>query len=168
MTTDEALEVHESGKPINVEAGIYPGAVNAVEETVHPEYGKRWRFEFRLDGYPDEAPWAWASTKSGLGTKTKLYKWASALLGRPLAIGEKLTPTQLIDLPCNILIKEKPDIERDSGVRRYVDDILGVKKAKAKTDTPLADKCFCGKPVHSYSSTGAPLCEKHTAEAMQE
>ena len=77
---------------------------------------------------------------------------------------------------------DKADIERDSGVRRYVDDILGVKKAQAPTPTikdtdataepsatlPLADKCFCGKPVHSYSSTGAPLCEKHTAEAMQE
>ena len=164
-TEDKPLEAYESAKPMNLEPGIYPATVGNIDE-IDGKFGLQWRFEFSINDYPEEAPWAWATAK--LGTKTKLYRWATALLGRPLAIGEKLVKAQLIGLPCNVIVKEAPDIERESGVKRYVDDILGVKKAKAKTDTPLADKCFCGKPVHSYSSTGAPLCEKHTAEAMQE
>jgi hypothetical protein len=164
-TEDKPLEAYESAKPMNLEPGIYPATVGNIDE-IDGKFGLQWRFEFSINDYPEEAPWAWATAK--LGTKTKLYRWATALLGRPLAIGEKLVKAQLIGLPCNVIVKEAPDIERESGVKRYVDDILGVKKAKAKTDTPLPDNCFCGKPVHSYSSTGAPLCEKHTAEAMQE
>jgi len=165
MTTDEGLEVHESGKPIKVDPGTYPGAVKVIEDTIG-KYGSQWLFKFRLDGYPDEEPWAWASTKSGLGTETKIYEWVTTLLGRPLALNEKVTKAQLIDLPCRVVITDKADIERASGFKRIVSGILPA--TKAKTDTPLADKCFCGKAVHSYSSTGAPLCEKHTAEAMQE
>jgi len=181
MTTDEGLEVHESGKPIKVDPGTYPGAVKVIEDTIG-KYGSQWLFKFRLDGYPDEEPWAWASTKSGLGTETKIYEWVTILLGRPLALNEKVAKAQLIDLPCNVVISDKADIERASGFKRIVSGILPATKAQAPTPTikdtdataepsatlPLADKCFCGKPVHSYSSTGAALCEKHTAEAMQE
>ena len=170
-TEDKPLEAYESGKPMNLEPGIYPARVGDIVDT-EGEWGPRWRFEFNIDDYPDETPWAWATAK--IGTKTKLFKWASALLGRPLAIGEKLVRSQLIGLPCNVIIKEVPDAERDSGMRRYVDDIIRAKSAgtgSGKAVIPsaiLPDNCFCGKPVHSYSSTGAPLCEKHTAEAMQE
>jgi len=174
--TDEALEVHESGKPINVEAGIYPGTVNAIEDTIG-NYGPQWRYELRLDDFPEEMPWAWASTKNGLGTKTKNYRWVTALLGRPLALNEKVVKAQLIGLPCNIIIKEEADAERTSGFRRFVDDIIRVKTAgKAVVGTvidpprpaaPLDDKCFCGKPVHTYSADGRPLCQKHAAEASE-
>jgi len=180
MTTEqEALEVLESGKPIRVEPGTYPGAVNAIADTVG-KYGTQWRYEFRLDGFPEELPWAWAA--KSLGTRTKNYEWVTTLLGRPLALNEKVTKAQLIGLRCNVVITDKADLERASGFKRIVSGILPATKAQAPTPTikdtdataepsatlPLADKCFCGKPVHSYSSTGAPLCEKHTAEAMQE
>jgi hypothetical protein len=161
MTTEAGLEVRESGKPLNVEPGLYPGAVNAIDE-IDEDYGPQWRFEFRLDGYPDEAPWAWASTKSGLGTRTKIYRWATVLLGRPLTLGERVLSAQLIDLRCNILIKDKIDSRGE--MRRGVDDILSLKPAGTNVASPLEDKCFCGKPVNSYGPTGTPLCVKHAKE----
>ena len=169
MTTqaEKPLETYESAKPMNLEPGIYPSSVGNIEE-INGTFGLQWRFEFTINEYPDEAPWAWATAK--LGTKTKLYKWASTLLGRPLAIGEKLTRAQLIGLPCNVIIKEVPDAERDSGFKRYVDDILAVKKAagKATAAAPLEDKCFCGKAMVAYAPDGkTPLCENHAKEAAE-
>ena len=77
---------------------------------------------------------------------------------------------------------DKADLERASGFKRIVSGILPATKVQAPTPTikdtdataepsatlPLADKCYCGKPVSSYTANGTPLCEKHTAEAMQE
>ena len=181
MTTEqEALEVLESGKPIRVEPGTYPGAVNAIADTVG-KYGTQWRYEFRLDGFPEELPWAWAA--KSLGTRTKNYEWVTTLLGRPLALNEKVTKAQLIGLRCNVVITDKADIERASGFKRIVSGILPATKATAVQSVrvegtvidppkaaaaPLPDKCYCGKPVSSYTANGTPLCEKHTAEAMQE
>jgi len=166
MTTEEALVAYESGKPMNVEPGIYPATVDALDE-IDGQFGLQWRFTFKLNEFPEELPWAWASAK--LGTKTKLYRWATALLGRPLAIGERLVRAELVGKPCNVIIKEKPDMEAEGGVRRYVDDILGVKKAaaKAKAAGPLDDACFCGKPVSSYTPDGRGLCEEHAKQASE-
>ena len=167
MTTGRGLEVHEGGKVLNIKPGIYPGAVNAIEE-VDEDYGPQWRFEFRLDDHPEELPWAWATANAG--TLTKLYAWATVLLGRPLAIGEHITTDQLVDCRCNILIKDK--LNKRGEMRRGVDDLLPLdttpKQQKPLEAAPLADKCYCGKPVSSYTANGTPLCEKHTAEAMQE
>jgi hypothetical protein len=151
---------------MNLEPGIYPAKVAAIDE-IDGQYGLQWRFEFSIDGH-DDTPWAWATAK--LGTKTKLWRWSTALLGRPLAVGERLTKAQLIGLPCSVIIKERADVEAFEGVRRYVDDILGIAKPKKANPAaaPLADACFCGKPISSYSATGQALCEKHAAEAIQE
>jgi len=164
MTTETPLVAYESGNPMSLEPGIYPAKVGNIDE-VDGQFGLQWRLEFSIDNSED-APWAWATAK--LGTKTKLWRWSTALVGRPLAVGETLTRQQLIGLPCSVIIKERPDVEAADGVRRYVDDILAGKKAAAKrTDAPLADRCYCGKPVASYTANGTGLCEKHAAEASE-
>ena len=90
---DETLTAHESTAGLTVEAGLYPAVVTAIEP-VTGEFGDQWKFTFTLDEYPDEQPWAWATAK--LGTKTKLFRWAGILLGRPLALGEQLARSDLI------------------------------------------------------------------------
>jgi hypothetical protein len=172
--TTEALEVYESKKPLNVDPGVYDATVDAIE-TVEGQYGTQWRFTFKLGDYPDELPWAWASAK--LGTKTKLWRWAVALLGRPLGIGEKLTPRQLVGCRCQVNVTEKPDANGD--LRRVIGEVLRAKAAKAPPQppedapaTPAADLgpdcCWCTQPVHLYTPAGVPLCEKHAADLPKE
>jgi len=168
-TQDEGLEVHESKKPLKVPPGYHNAHVLTIEDIVG-KYGAQWQFTIGFDEFPEQdPPYIWAEPK--VGTKGKLYRWATALLGRPLAIGEKITRTQLTGLPCRVLVEETLGATSGEYFNR-ITQILPVKEATAAKGTPetkpLPDKCFCGKPVHSYSSTGAPLCEKHTAEAMQE
>jgi len=148
---------------MSLEPGIYPAKVNNIDE-IDGQFGLQWRFEFAIDN-SEERPWAWATAK--IGTKTKLYKWATALLGRQLAIGERLVRAELIGKPCNVIIKEKPDMEADGGMRRYVDDIIKAKGAgKSEPTPPLAAKCaVCKGPVFKYTDDGVALCEKHAAEA---
>ena len=167
--TDTTLVAYESGNPMNLEPGIYAAKVNSIEE-VDGQYGLQWRFEFGIDNSED-TPWAWATAK--LGTKTKLYGWATALLGRPLSTGERLTRQQLIGLPCNVIIKERADPEAVDGMRRYVDDILKVKAPTAPTasiSTTTRDKIFAAMNATSLSVADVALilgCE-HTkvAEAV--
>jgi hypothetical protein len=163
MTNEDGLVAYESGNPMNLEAGLYAAKVNSIEE-IDGQFGPQWRLEFALDDHPDDKPWAWATAK--LGTRSKLYKWATALLGRPLAVGERLTKEQLVGRPCTLIIKERPDVEAADGVRRYVDDLLAVKKSAAKPK-PDADTCFCGGALFAYAANGAALCEKHSKEASE-
>jgi len=178
-TEDGTLEVHESGKGLSIEPGAYPGTVARIEP-VTGEFGDQWQFAFTLDEYPDEEPWAWATAK--LGTKTKLYRWAGILLGRPLALGEQLARSDLVGKCCQVLIAERPD--RDGENRRVVTDILKPKGAlprpleSAPPPTPAPaslkvgvvneptppETCFCGAPIAAYSPTGEPLCTEHYAE----
>lgn len=169
MATDDELETYESTTGLSVEAGLYPAAVKSVE-AVSGAFGDQWKFAFTLDDHPTEEAWAWATAK--LGTKTKLYRWAGILLGRPLAVGERLSRYTLVGMRCRVLIVEKTD--GDGEARRVVEDILKVETAKAApAPAPTAqaprsesDVCFCGGPVFSYSPTGEPLCETHADPAI--
>jgi len=128
-TEDGTLEVHESGKGLTVEPGIYPATVKVVDDD-EGKFGPQWRFTLGLDEYPEEEAWAWAS--ANLGTKAKLHGWAGILLGRPLAIGEKISRSELVGKRCQVVIKERED--GDGGKSRYVDDIM---KAKGTLPRPL-------------------------------
>ena len=171
MTTEEALETYESGKGLEVEAGLYPGAVADVQ-AVDGQFGPQWRFEFSLDEYPDERPWAWASAK--LGTKTKLYGWVGVLLGRALEIGERVTPSDLLGKRCQILIVERSDA--DGQTRRVVDNILKIKATAppvvADPDSPPEEQPAPLGQVNLVSNrlnlvpqeVALALCEKYGVE----
>ena len=167
----EGLVAYESRKPLNVEAGVYPAKVKAIED-IDGQYGRQWQFTFELDDYPDEEPVAWASAK--LGTLSKLYRWATALLGQPPILNEKLLPENLVGLPCRLNVSEKPG--DDGKVVSYVSDLLpslNVKTApKAKAAKPegvhmVEETCFCGGAVYALDSKGRALCEKHAGEIQQ-
>jgi len=170
MTTEDSLEVHESGKGLSVEAGLYPAIVREVEP-VEGQFGPQWRFTFTLDEHPDEEPWAWATAK--LGTKTKLFRWAGILLGRTLGLGEQLARSDLVGKRCQVLIVDS--IDADGETRRKVDDIMKEKTvAKAPVslkegvvNEPQIETCFCGATVAAYSPSGEPLCAEHADEPTE-
>ena len=173
MTNEEELETYESGKGLDVEPGLYPGTVVEVEP-VDGTFGKQWRFAFSLDEYPDERPWAWASAK--LGTKTKLFGWVGVLLGRPLEIGERIAPSDLVGLRCRVLIVESHS-DSDGEPRRVVGNILREKAAApvpavADPDSPPEDQPAPLGQVNLVSNrlnlvpqeVALALCEKYGVE----
>ena len=175
MTTeDETLTAHESTAGLSVEAGLYPATVTAVEPETG-QYGDQWKFVFALDEHPAEEAWAWATAK--LGTKTKLFRWAGILLGRPLALGEQLGRAALVGKRCQVLIVDSVDATGET--RRKVDDIMKAKTvAKVLEPAPVSapptpapepdETCYCGAPVASYSPGGEPLCAAHADDTEPE
>jgi len=172
-TEDETLTAHESTAGLSVEAGLYPATVTAVEPETG-QFGDQWKFVFALDEHPAEEAWAWATAK--LGTKTKLFRWAGILLGRPLALGEQLGRAALVGKRCQVLIVDSVDATGET--RRKVDDIMKAKTvAKVLEPAPVSapptpapepdETCFCGAPVASYSPSGEPLCAAHADEPTE-
>jgi hypothetical protein len=163
MTT-EALEAYQSGKPLDVDPGVYPATVKEVEK-VTGEFGEQMRFTFTLDGDPDNEPWAWCSYK--LGTQTKLWRWFTALKGRAPTIGEKLAPRDLVGCRCQLIVGLKK--ARDGSEVKGVTDLLPAAKAAKAAPQPLEDAgaCWCGGPLDSYSAAGVALCGKHAAELAE-
>jgi len=172
-TEDETLTAHESTAGLSVEAGLYPATVTAVEPETG-QFGDQWKFVFTLDEHPAEEAWAWATAK--LGTKTKLFRWAGILLGRPLALGEQLGRAALVGKRCQVLIVDSVDATGET--RRKVDDIMKAKAvAKVLESAPVSapptpapepdETCFCGAPVASYSPSGEPLCAAHADEPTE-
>jgi hypothetical protein len=168
MTT-ETLEAYQSGKPLDIDPGVYAATIKDIEK-VTGEFGDQLRFTFTIDEIPDEEPWAWCSYK--LGTQTKLWKWFTALKGRPPTIGERLAPRDLVGCRCQLVIGPKKSKGGDEVLG--VTDILRAKGTKAApqppppeealTATADAPECWCGEPVEAYTSAGVPLCAKHAAE----
>jgi hypothetical protein len=171
-TSTEPLEAYQSGKVLDCDPGVYAATVAEVE-TVSGEFGEQLRFTFTLDDDPDAEPWAWASRK--LGTQTKLWRWVTALKGRPPDIGERLAPRDLVGLRCQVVIGAKKTKSGDEVLG--VTDVLPAKRTKvpgvphplesAPAPTPAPDpdaRCYCGAPVHAFAPSGQPLCEKHAAE----
>jgi len=170
MTT-ETLEAYQSGKPLDIDPGVYAATIKEIEK-VTGEFGDQLRFTFTLDGIPDTEPWAWCSYK--LGTQTKLWHWFTALKGRAPTIGEKVAPRDLVGCRCQLVIGAKKT--KDGSEVLGVTDLLrakGTRAARPPEDAltatvELAGECWCSQPVHLYTPEGVALCEKHAAELPKE
>jgi len=87
------------GEP-NIAAGTYPGRLTGIRESDAGEFGGFRIWEFSLD---DGRPCDGASSL-GLGPKTKGYRWAANILGRPPVKGEDIEPL-LIGKPCLLVVQ---------------------------------------------------------------
>lgn len=92
-----------------IEPGVYAAQLVGIEriETPTSEFGKeanKWTFLVDL-GDGTETPFS-ALTSLAAGSASKSYKWATALLGRPPAVGEEVN---LEGLKCqlHIIVNEK-------------------------------------------------------------
>ena len=150
------IEVTAPKGGINIAAGAYDATVASVEPA-DGEYGQQVKFVFALDSEIGEdgepiALWAWASSK--LNPRTKLYKWATALMDSAPAIGARFDVSRLTGLPCRVLVNLE---DSDDGPRARVVDVQG---------RPGCSQC--GGDVEIYTRDGQPFCSAHAPRAPQE
>ena len=166
------LEATESGSPIPLEAGVYPAKVSGVEEAEGGQFGDQVKLllltdEPADDGEPIEL-WAWASRK--LSTRSKLWKWVTAITGSMPEVGKTFKiEGLLIGKPCRVQISE----ERldDGSTRKKVSEILAPSKRPEKVKEteggdPRCSECFGPLGTEGYfTAAGEPYCGMHGPRA---
>ena len=159
------LQAQVSGTPIPLEAGVYAAKVSGVEEADGGQFGDQVKLllttdEPDADGQPIEL-WAWASRK--LTTRSKLWRWVTALTGSPPQLGRVFTIEDLlIDKPCRVQISE--ETLDDGTSRRKVSDILAPSKRPAQASANEAERgncAECGAAVDYYTQDGGAYCDSH-------
>jgi hypothetical protein len=169
MTT--SYEYRESGSFVECADGTYNAVVATVEETTS-EFGATIKFVFRLDGVQDndgEAAELWGFCSAKLTSKAKLGRWASAILGRQLRIGERVSLGELVGKPCRVYVE---NVLRDGEMRPRIDKVLPAVPVVApaapeaeSTDSLAAfddETCvLCGSPVSKYLENGKAVCQQH-------
>ena len=161
------LQAQESGSPIPLDAGVYAAKVSGVEEADGGQFGDQVKLllttdEPDADGQPIEL-WAWASRK--LTTRSKLWRWVTALTGSPPQLGRVFTIEDLlIGKPCRVQITE--ETLDDGTVRKKVSDILASSTRPANPAEAVDGTCDdCGATVDYYTQSGAPYCDAHGPQA---
>ena len=114
------------------EPGIYPATVTGLEtKTMDDGTSFRiWSFVLQ-DG---ESTKVSASSSMAFGTKSKTYKWVTALIGRTPVPGERL---DVVGLPCQLHLI----VDEDSGYNRVESVLPPASGAKAAPEPakPTAD-----------------------------
>ena len=166
------LEATESGSPIPLDAGTYPATVVSVEEAEgKPEFGgAQVKFFIEPAGAVDDdgrplVLWAWASKK--LTTKSKLWRWVTAITGSPPKVGKVFRIEDLlVGKPCRVQVGEEK--LADGSTRKKVTDLFGPSKRPAPTEeaeTGCAE-CFARLEADGYSTAaGVAYCGQHGPRA---
>jgi hypothetical protein len=157
------VEVTEPRAFINLEPGSYAATVKALEPA-EGSFGSRVKFTFSLD---DEKAgdggavelWAWASQKCN--SRTKLFRWATVLLGSPPPIGRPLNLEALVGRPCNLLVDR---VDTEDGPRCRIQNVLAPKAGRQAhpMEEPAEERCVeCFGPLTYYAADGQPYCSDH-------
>ena len=88
--------------------------------TAAPDEYYSWKF--RLLGDEHEEEYVFANSSTSFGRKSKMRKWVSAILNREIQTGDRLTTTDLLGVPCRLVVKKERDNEGVWGNK--VTDIL--------------------------------------------
>lgn len=119
---------------IDLDAGDsaeYPAELDRIEDGPDLQYGPTFRLVFNtyIDGEPEEID-GLASKKAS--TRSKLVKWAGALLGHPLAADEEFTLDDLEGKPCRVTVEMQ-----ESGFPRVI-EVKSQAKKKRSTEAAAA------------------------------
>jgi len=93
----------ERGEPLPV--GQHAAVLIGVDELEGP-HGPMVRLRFRVN-YEDCVHEMTALASKKLSQRTKLDRWASAILGREIEVGEQIAASDLLDKPCMVKIEHK-------------------------------------------------------------
>jgi len=103
------VRVEESGGLPLIEEGVYTAWFKGVEQrTINVKGEDRdilsWKFLVDADGEKVELE---GISSAKTTTKSKAYKWISAILGRKPKVGEEIDFDDLIGLPCSVMVENK-------------------------------------------------------------
>jgi hypothetical protein len=108
---------------VSVEPDIYSARISKIESETHEEYGPQLKFTYTLlDAEGEESDdelWAWAGAK--WNPKTKLYEWASAILG-------KRCPSPEEPFDYDLLIGKKCDVKVENVKNKAGQDRTAITK----------------------------------------
>lgn len=111
-----------------IEDGIYPATVQKIEDFEGGTFGPAYKFLFDVDVEDDTIELsALCSDPASFTPKTKLRRWANAILNREIADGERFSPTMLVNGACRILVKNE---ETERGTFAKVKDVMVRSKPK--------------------------------------
>jgi len=123
------LKVEESktGNWRAVEEGLYLAKLVEVKPDTINVRGEereviRWRFKILEE---DDKPMVEGLTSMRMTTRSKAYKWATALLGRQLDVGEEVDLDELIGHYCIVKVENR---EKNGRVFSRVTDVIKAKK----------------------------------------
>ena len=106
------LTVEEPKELPLVDEGDYAAPVSNVQTNIEGKFGLSVRIFFEIAG--QEIP---AIASQALNQNTKLYGWAEAILGRKLAVGEKLKFSDLIGKTAMVTVRSRDVKDKDGKVR---------------------------------------------------
>jgi len=99
---DEEIEFREAEIP-EVEPGTYEAVVADIQG-IETQYGKSLRWFFDVKTAEDEEVRITGISSRKTSKRSKLYKWATAILGEEL---EKIKLKDLIGKECMVIVKNK-------------------------------------------------------------
>lgn len=163
------------------EPDVYEAIVADIEEVDNPfeEDKTQLEFTFEVPGYANEdgtvaTKRAWANPV--WNSKSKLWAWASAILGTEPAKGEPFRTSQLIGKPCRITMNAATNQKGERVVK--ITDVLGPKAAAKNGKKPAGlvqrlkeEGCCvpgCKGTLSAYDADGNGFCKKHAPEDDEE
>lgn len=119
------------GGYVEIEDGIYGATVQEIREQ-ETQYGSALKFIFAAETEDGDVELsALCNDPETLSPKTKLRKWANAILNREIQDGETFNPKMLLDQPCRILVKNETG---ENGTWARVKDVMPRRKGKKKAN----------------------------------
>jgi hypothetical protein len=109
------------------------GFVREDGSTAPPEY---YSLKFKLLGKEHKGEYLYGTTSTSFGKKSKLRKLAEGILGRKIATGERITPDDLIGVPCTLVVDVEEDSDGDP--RNVITNIWSLKMPQPKEEAPGA------------------------------
>ena len=143
----------------------------AIIESIKPKNTKngiRASFCFGLRG-DLEGRRAWGSVpdKTAPTPESKLYQWISAILGKPLEIGEGFTMGSLIGQPVYIVIKDSDETDKNDNPYQNVVEVVfreGEKEEVSSTKTKTNVSTSTKKTSDTKEDVNDVLDEKETGK----
>ena len=128
-------EAAETDFELVPEGTIVHAVVKAIELKSW-DWGDRlnWKFEITDGEYKGMLINDGTSPKLSIDPPSKLYKWATALLGRTLDVGERLDTDDLIGLRCRIVVGHKPDKNNPDTIWLRADEVFPASGAGSAED----------------------------------
>jgi len=123
------VKVEKSREFTEIDDGMYEAELVSVSTTDIPEWGERWRWSFRVVLEEDEIVEVNGLTTTKFSTRSKAYRWFSALANREPGVGEEVDLEELVGKKALIEVK---NVQRGEFKISNVADVKPLPKKRKK------------------------------------